>query len=166
MLDCAGLKCWHLPFKFTSLSSSLLLSLSLSAGSDYSHLDMVLTFVPSAATQQQQCALVMVVNDVRFEEDETFSVALSVDASVTVSYHISRTLITILDDDNVTLAITTPSTHVAEGNGSIDACVELSGDTERNISYALRLQDIDGNDHHFNIRWFCVFHVLFFLLQL
>ena len=94
--------------------------------------------------QQRQCARLMVMNDDKFEDDESFSVDLSVNAIVTVSYHIARTQITILDDDTVTLALTTPFRHVAEGNGSMEVCVELDGSTERNISYTLNLQDRDG----------------------
>lgn len=116
------------------------------------HLNTTLTFHPAAGPEQRECVTVSLENDNRFEEDEEFVVLLGVQTSA-VSIHISRTVVTILDDDVVTLSLAMPTRSVVEGESGVSVCVELTGPTERNVSYTLHALDVEGKDHQLRCRY-------------
>lgn len=113
------------------------------AGADFRPLSHILTFNPAQAEMQELCAEVSVLDDQVFEEDESFLVSLQVDHSG-VSKDIQQTTVTVLDNDLVTIGLTTNQTSVPESVGVVSLCVRLTGLTERNVSYNMQVTSVEG----------------------
>lgn len=92
---------------------------------------------------QQICVNVSVIDDSTLEDDEIFTVSLQV-ANAAVSIHIRQTTITIVDNDSITLALTTNQTALVESVGVVEVCVEMTGVTEKIISYQLEVTPLEG----------------------
>ena len=91
---------------------------------------------------------VSVTDDDKFEEDEKFLMVLSVQGRVAVSIHIPVQEVTIRDNDHVTLALSMASpSSVEEGEGAVRVCANLTGATERNVSYSLHAIDMEGKGY-------------------
>ena len=86
---------------------------------------------------------ISVIDDLTFEDDESFEVNVTVDHTG-VSYHIHQTIITILDDDSVTISLVTNETAVQESDDTVDICVSLSGPLEKNVPYQLTVNSMEG----------------------
>ena len=95
---------------------------------------------------QEICVNVSVVDDSSFEDAEQFSVSLRVSQAVrsAVSVHIGQTTITILDDDQVSIALTAQNRTLPESVGVVEACVQLTGQTEKTIPYQFQVIPLEG----------------------
>lgn len=104
--------------------------------------------------EQEICTNISVIDDDIFEDEESFSISLRVD--IDASIHIRQTTITIQDNDQVSLSLTTNMMTVAEDVGVMEVCVELTGQTEKETPYQLMLIPLEGllvavngSDFHF-----------------
>ena len=93
--------------------------------------------------EQEACIDALVVDDTIFENDESFKIVLVVEHSA-VSIHIGEMLVTIMDDDHVTLSLTTSQATLPEDVGNWEVCVELADHTERDVAYQLDITALDG----------------------
>lgn len=93
--------------------------------------------------EQEICIDASIVDDSIFENDESFKILLLVDHSA-VSVHIGETMVTILDDDHVTLTLAASQTTLPEDIGEWELCVVLAGQTERDVSYQLDITALEG----------------------
>lgn len=110
--------------------------------SDYIPVSTTLTFVPTTVPEQRRCINVSIIDDTSFENDEQFLVLMRAQHAA-VSIDISQTEVLILDDDIVTLSLSHSTERLTEGD-ELDLCVGLSGSTERNVSYQLDAQSVEG----------------------
>lgn len=92
--------------------------------------------------EQEICTNISVIDDDTFEDEESFSISLRVD--INASIHIRQTTITIQDNDQVSLSLTTNMMTVAEDVGVMEVCVELTGQTEKETPYQLMLIPLEG----------------------
>ena len=93
---------------------------------------------------QEMCVNISVVEDSVFEGEESFRVSLR-SAHSAVVVLTGESIITIQDNDQVTLSLDVEEAAVSEGVGVWEACVLLSGSTEKTIPYQLQLLPMEGN---------------------
>lgn len=115
----------------------------LTADADYTPISTTLTFTSSESDEQEICTDASIVDDSIFEYDESFEIVLVVDHSA-VSVHIGETMVTILDDDHVTLSLAASQTTLPESMEEWEMCVQLAGQTERDVSYQLDVTGLEG----------------------
>ena len=126
-----------------TLARSVELTISSSNGTAQAPQDYAETFYSISYLQsdgERKCINITIVDDDIIENTETFSLRLaSVDVAVSV---ISDELtVTILDDDQVTLALRETNYTVNESAGQLQVMVELKGNLERSISFSLNSND-------------------------
>jgi hypothetical protein len=121
----------------------LIVALLPTAGADYGSVSTTLTFSMADSMVQEMCVNVSVVDDSIFEGDESFSVLLRI-VHAAVSIHINQSMVTIVDNDHVTLSLEASGATVPENAGVWEACVLLSGSSERNIGYNITVNPLEG----------------------
>ena len=107
---------------------------------------------------QEMCVNISVVEDSIFEEDEKFSISLQVVRSA-VSIHINESIITIQDNDGVSLSFAAEEATTSEGAGVWQACVQLSGRTEKAVPYQVAVMPSEGNNREYNKLYVTFMHL-------
>ncbi len=107
----------------------------------------MLQFTAAEFSTQTKCADVDILDDTVLENPETFSVYLNT-TSVTdnpiansgriiVDSRAQVAVVTILDNDSVTVGIERESYIVDEGDKAIEICVVLEGELEREVHVSI-----------------------------
>lgn len=102
---------------------------SSSANLDYVNTSVVVIYESQHDTK---CVNVTILDDTIYEAVETFMISISV-AHQAVSMHIENATVSIHDNDHVTIGFNQDTYTVVEGEGPASLCVDLIGQTERNV---------------------------------
>ena len=109
------------------------------AGIDYTSLSLPLLFHPLPDNNQKICYNLTLLEDNIFEDPESLSVSMDV-SHQRVSIHINRATVVIRDNEEVILSFTTREMSILEDVGQLEACVQLTGRTEKMITYEVYTQ--------------------------
>ena len=111
------------------------------ADSDFSFsLPSLVSFLNSTETQQTQCYQVNIINDNVLEGVESFEMILQAPENVDrVDVDIGHIIVTINDDDHVTIGFKQTEYSVAEdgSEGGVNVCVLLEGAIDRDASVSI-----------------------------
>ena len=99
-----------------------------------------MSLVVSPSDGNRKCFLLTIIDDMFVEDDELFQLTLSSgDSSVIAT---DSAIVTILDNDQLSLAIELPSYTVLESAGNVEVSVLISeGELQRDVSIMLDTQD-------------------------
>ena len=98
-----------------------------------------LQFAPMQSSTQTVCVNAVILDDTTLEDSETFFIYLSaanntiMDGRIRIDPSTQTTVVTILDNDNVTAGIERESYTVYEGDQSVIVCTILEADLERDV---------------------------------
>lgn len=123
-------------FDFFVLHFNCLIS---TADIDYNSFSLPLVFHPLPGNSQEICHNLTLLEDNIFEDTENLSVSMDV-SHQRVSNHIVSATVVVRDNEEVTLSFTTREMSVLEDVGQVEACVELTGRTEKMIAYEVHTQ--------------------------
>ena len=101
------------------------------------------TFPISTETQQTQCHRINIFDDNILEAAEHFEVKLRAPEGVArISVDTKQTIVTIDDNDNVTIAFVNTKFSVAEDGGEreVRVCVSMEGEIGREVLVSVRSQ--------------------------
>lgn len=109
---------------------------------DYTPVNAELSFQPGATTRL--CRTVHIENDTILEDEEYFFLnlftadsALYTEDDTSGSSNSSTVIVAITDDDSVSVSLLRDELAVEEESGSVDVCVVLTGDIEREVTVTL-----------------------------
>ena len=99
-----------------------------------------MSVVISPADGNRKCFFLTIIDDMFVEDDESFQLTLSSgDSSVIAT---DSAIVSILDNDQLSLAIELPSYTVLESAGTVEVSVLISGgELQRDVSIMLNTQD-------------------------
>ena len=109
---------------------------SSATDSDFEPVHVNLTFASSHLEQQHICTDILLVDDPFLENEETFFVSVVI-RNKAVSIHIQEAVVYLSDDDHAEMSLTRGGMVVSEDVGEVVICVNLTGQSERNVSYVL-----------------------------
>jgi hypothetical protein len=104
------------------------------AGSDYSEVTDILTFVSG---QLVQCVELSALLDNVLEEEESLSVLLTNANSENVLLMPNQATVVITDQTDVTVGLTQPTYTVQESMGEVEVCASLTGMIARDVNIRL-----------------------------
>ena len=105
-----------------------------SANLDYVNTSVVIIYESQHDTK---CANITILDDTIYETVETFMITISV-AHQAVSMHIGNATVSIHDNDHVTVGFNQDTYTVVEGEEPATVCIDLIGQTERNVPIVVR----------------------------
>ena len=119
------------------------------AGADYTALaaDAMVTFATGSTTQTVS---VTILNDALVEGAETFTVALGMLPSGVTMGDTTSVTVTITDDDAPTVSFAMGTVSAAEGDGTVDISVQLSGSPASTVAIPVMTTNgtaTDGQDY-------------------
>lgn len=114
---------------------------------DFTPVNSELSFQPGAKTRL--CRTVNIENDTILEDEEYFFLNLfTTDSALYTddgSSNSSTVVVTITDDDSVSVSLLRDELAVEEESGSVDVCVVLTGDIEREVTVTLSTEEATAN---------------------